>query len=153
MEDYYNAIAKAYNSLHKNEQAKKLEIISEHWNSKGLILDLACGTNIANNYFSNIIGLDKSIKMLSHGINVCAKAENLPFKNKAFDAVLCLTAFHNFDDPEKAIKEIKRILKKDCIAISIMKKSANFEMLKNLILKNFKVKIIEEEKDIIFTSP
>lgn len=153
MENYYNEISTAYDELHLEEQSKKLSIIKSHWNPKGLILDIGCGTNIASKFFNNIIGIDNSFSMLRQGINVCAKAESLPFKTKSFDAILCLTAIHNFNDHKKAIKEMKRILKKDCIAISILKKSSKFNEIKKEILKKFNCRIFEDEKDVIFICP
>lgn len=153
MKGYYNTIARSYNSLHRKEQEKKLSIIKKIWRPKGLILDIGCGTNIATKYFDKVIGIDKSFNMLQEGTNVCANAENLPFKDKSFDAVLCLTAIHNFNDPIRAINEMKRVLKKCSIAITLLKKSNNFEEIKNNIIKEFDVHCIEEDKDIIFTCP
>ena len=49
---------------------------------------------------------------------------------------------------EKAIKEIKRVCKKKVI-ISIMKKSKNFDKIKNKLLKEFNFKELDEGKDLI----
>ena len=152
MEDYYNVIAGSYNELHGEEQEEKLRLLKVHWNPRGLILDIGCGTNIANKFFKNIIGIDKNFKMLKTGINVCCLAEHLPFKDKSFDAILCLTAFHNFDNPERAISEMKRVVKKDNVVISILKKSKKFNKLKGIIEKNFNAKKIDSKKDVIFIS-
>jgi SAM-dependent methyltransferase len=38
-------------------------------------------------------------------------AENLPFKNESFDYVVCASAFNYFKDQEKAVSEMKRLLK------------------------------------------
>ena len=150
MEDYYNATASSYDELHEEEQRKKLELVKKHWKINGLILDIGCGTNIANDYFKNIIGIDKSIKMFKKGTNVCCKAEELPFKDRAFDGILCLTAMHNFDYFNRAIKEMKRVLKGNNVSISVLKKAKNFNKIKNAITKNFNVRAIDEEKDVIF---
>jgi|SRR3989344_4719237 len=153
MKGYYNSISRGYNSLHKEEQEKKLSIIRKLWNPKGLILDIGCGTNLARKYFDNVIGIDKSFNMLQEGANVCANAESMPFKDKSFDAILCITAIHNFNDPIKAINEMNRILKKGGIAITLLKKSNNFEGIKKAIIKKFDVYCLEEDKDFIFISP
>ena len=153
MADYYNEISESYEELHGAEQTKKLQAIKKSWNPKGLILDIGCGTNIANKFFKNTIGLDSSFKMLKKGINVCGEAEKLPFKNNSFDAILCLTAFHNFKSQKKAMSEMKRVLKKDQIAITLLKKSKNFNGLKSLVTKNFNVRCIDEEKDLILICP
>jgi len=38
-----------------------------------------------------------------------ADAENLPFKNDEFDLVLCRFAFHHFEDPSVALREMTRV--------------------------------------------
>ena len=38
-------------------------------------------------------------------------AENMPFEDNFFDAVLCMNSFDHFDDLEKVAAEIKRVLK------------------------------------------
>ena len=38
-------------------------------------------------------------------------AEDMPFENDFFDAVLCMNSFDHFDDLNKVAKEIKRVLK------------------------------------------
>jgi ubiquinone/menaquinone biosynthesis C-methylase UbiE len=41
---------------------------------------------------------------------VRASAHGLPFKDGAFDAVLCLNGLHVFPEPAKAVREIRRVL-------------------------------------------
>jgi SAM-dependent methyltransferase len=40
-------------------------------------------------------------------------AERLPFKRGEFDMVYCMDTIEHFLDPEKALKEMRRVLKKD----------------------------------------
>lgn len=47
-----------------------------------------------------------------------ADATNLSYDNESFDAVVIANALHIMPNPEKAIKEIKRVLKKDGIIIA-----------------------------------
>lgn len=42
-----------------------------------------------------------------------ADAVKLPFKNGEFDAVFCLDSIEHFLDPEKAVREMKRVLKRN----------------------------------------
>lgn len=167
---YYDSISKGYEELHKDEQLKKIQLIKQlipiKPNSK--ILDLGCGP-----YFSkwdvsfdgksiaglNIIGLDPSKELLKIAAKkriktILAKAESLPFSNNYnnyFDYVFSITAIQNFDDVEKALKEIKRVIKKrGNIVITILKTSAKKEAITDLIKKHFNItKTIEEEKDVI----
>ena len=101
------------------------------------ILDLATGTaDLAIQLArkcpqSEIIGIDLSEKMLSLGKEkINAKhlekqitlnqgdACNLPFENNSFDAITIAFGVRNFQDLEKGIKEMQRVVKKGgCIAI------------------------------------
>ncbi len=157
--NYYDKIADSYEELYGGEQLEKLEIISRHIKVKKTdrLLDIGCGTGISTNFFKcNSTGIDPGRKLLKKGKGnlIYGKAEKLPFKEKTFDVILCITAIHNFDDPEKAIKEILRIKKdKSTVVMTMMKKSSKFNEIKNLIKKYFKnIKEIDSKKDIIFIS-
>lgn len=152
--EYYNKIAKSYDELYGNEQIKKFEIIKKNFKVNGLVLDIGSGTGISLRYFKNVVQLDPSKKLLdkSSGIRFCGHAENMPFKDKIFDGIISVTALHHCDI-DKAIKEIKRVAKKDCkFAFTILKRAKNFENIRKKLHKNFKLKEIEEEKDLILLS-
>src|SRR3989344_5953345 len=124
---YYDKTASGYNELHKEEQLKKLELIKKHIDFTGLVLDIGAGTGISSEFWKNakVISLEPSLQMLKQSKceKVQAKAEELPFKNKTFDGIISLTALHHAD-LKKALKEIKRVAKKNAkIVISFLKKS------------------------------
>ncbi|MBS3122056.1 methyltransferase domain-containing protein [Candidatus Woesearchaeota archaeon] len=163
---YYDNISKSYEELHKEEQLNKINLIKKHINIKpnSKILDLGCGPYFSEwhkdknnkNLDCEVTGLDPSNELLKiaakKGINpVLGKAESLPFSNNYFDYIFSITAIHNFDDAEKALKEIKRVIKKSGkIVITILKTSAKKEAITRLIRKHFNItKLIEEDKDII----
>jgi len=149
MNSYYDEISSGYNELHKEEQLKKVRIIIKELGiTNEKVLDVGCGTAFYAELFENYTGLDSSKGMLEKAkANVIlGNAENLPFKDKSFDVVISVTALHNVKDFKKAIKEMERV-SKGKIAISVLKKSKNFDWIKEE-LKNYKK--IEEEKDIIF---
>ena len=111
----YRHIARSYNELHKEEQMKKLEIISKHIKPKGLLLDIGAGTGISTSYFKDkatCISLDSCYELLEQSpcMKICAKAEKLPFKKKTFDVIISVTALHH-SDLRKALKEIRRVAK------------------------------------------
>lgn len=143
---YYNEIAKGYDELYKEEQLNKISIIKKHIKPKGLLLDIGAGTGISTRAFEDqavCIALDPSIEMLKQykGLKVVAKAEHLPFKDSTFNAIVSVTALHHADI-DQALKEIKRVSKKDAqLALTILKKS-------NVQLKDFKR--IKEQKDYIY---
>lgn len=90
------------------------------------VLDLGCGTgdflDKLNKRFKKSVGVDISPEMLKiakekypHLIKklIISKAESIPFKDGYFDAVFIRGALHHFQNPEKSLKEINRILKKN----------------------------------------
>ena len=93
------------------------------------VLDVACGTENMSfelaTKFKRVYGIDISKGMLNRAKlkMETAKAENsqirfihgdgehLPFKEESFDAVTCILAIEHFPDTERAISEMKRVLK------------------------------------------
>ncbi|HLC62993.1 MAG TPA: class I SAM-dependent methyltransferase [Candidatus Nanoarchaeia archaeon] len=152
----YNHIAKSYNQLHEQEQLKKLAIIKKNIKLIPPLLDIGCGTGISTNYFNvEAVGIDNCKEMLEEGKKQYnnlqyAQAEKLPFKDKSFSTIISVTAFHNFKNMDKALKEIKRVSKNNNIAISFLKKSKKLNEFRTLLKKYYNFKEIEEEKDIIF---
>lgn len=83
------------------------------------ILDAGCGPGAALIYlakFGGIIGIDISDEALKYarkrGKVKKADISSLPFKDKTFDAVVCLDLlYHKWVNTKKAISEIARVLK------------------------------------------
>jgi ubiquinone/menaquinone biosynthesis C-methylase UbiE len=92
------------------------------------LLDLACGTGWAVRYAASLAnghgqfyGVDNSSKMIEQAeansknylnVQFCkSRVEELPFENDFFDFVISSNAFHHFSNPEKALREAKRVLK------------------------------------------
>src|SRR3989344_5368446 len=145
----YKHISKGYNELYKEEQIKKLKIIRENIRIIPPLLDVGCGTGISTNFFKvKSVGIDNCREMLKQGTKnlIYAQAEKLPFKDKSFNTVISVTAFHNFNDMEKALREIMRVSKNSNICITFLKRSKKLNQFRKLIKKYFKnIKEIEEE--------
>lgn len=91
------------------------------------ILDVACGPGILAREFGkvrptvSVVGVDVSEDALrlarknTNGMKnvsfVRGSVYQLPFKNDSFEGVLCKDSFHHFDNPEKAIREMLRVVK------------------------------------------
>ncbi len=93
------------------------------------ILDIATGTGdlaiaMANTGAKKIIGLDISTGMLEVGKNkivqknlddtitmIVGDSENLPFEDDSFDAITVAFGVRNFENLEKGLSEIYRVLK------------------------------------------
>lgn len=155
---YYDGIASGYDRLHRAEQQRKLkalvpliDITPESW-----FLDVGCGTGVAFPSFNCAykFGLDPSIELLkrvpktqpAHGCVINGQGERLPFRPASFDVVLCLTAFHNFDNPTAGIEEMRRVCREDgIIVITVLKKLKMTESCCNLIRSMLNVKHEMEE--------
>lgn len=125
----------AYKEMYENEDShawylatRKLMFgfLSKNLKKKAAILDAGCGTGGAIEYISGqhadwlIHGIDSS----EAAIKYCERRKlknirkgnlnTLPYKNNFFDAVICLDVlYHRGVNPELAIKEFNRVLKKN----------------------------------------
>jgi len=98
-------------------------------------------------------GIDPTFELLEQAKQrlpvVQGMAEDLPFKDNSFDIIVCLTALHNFKDPQRALLEMKRVCT-GRFAISILKRARNSEDLMKLVSQTFQVKeMLEDPKDFI----
>ncbi|MBU4204594.1 class I SAM-dependent methyltransferase [Patescibacteria group bacterium] len=141
----------------KNHLKYFLEYFSSHIkkdNSKTTLLDVGCGAGLISKellkYGFKIYGVDFSSEAIKF-----AKIENpgidfqhssiyeLPFSNESFDIIICLGVFQTVADPDKAIAEMTRVLKKSGILI--------IRTLNTLFLLSFKGK--KDNPDYIFYNP
>ena len=106
---------------------KVLEIVAQ--SNPKTILDIATGTGdlailMANTHAESIIGLDISAGMLEVGVKkiedkklsktiemVLGDSENMPFEDAYFDAITVAFGVRNFENLEKGLAEILRVLK------------------------------------------
>ena len=153
--DYYDEIARGYNELHFAEQKRKAVLIQRELNLKksDTLLDVGCGTGKVTELFDcKVTGIDPSTELLKQAkIPVVeGRAESLPFPDNSFDVVISITALHHCKDIHKALREIKRVAKRD-IALSILKKAKGFKEIDSEIRKLFTIKkIVDDPTDVIF---
>lgn len=120
------------------------------------ILDVATGTAdlaiaLGNNIEAEVIGLDISAGMLEVGkqkvasrkmqnVNlVLGDGENLPFEDETFDAVTVAFGVRNFENLEKGIKDIYRVIKPGGQLVVLefsQPEKAPFKQLYNFYFKN-----------------
>lgn len=120
----YNKIGQNYNSTREADERIVQRILK--WLPKknnNLVADIGAGTG---NYSfkiaekNNIVhALEPSAIMQNqkkHHDNIIwfnGFAENIPFENSKYDSVICILASHHFNNLEKSIIEMHRILKKN----------------------------------------
>jgi ubiquinone/menaquinone biosynthesis C-methylase UbiE len=153
---YYDSIAKEYDKLYYGNKLKWMReientIIEKEIKNEYLILDIGCGTGEQLAKLNNAIGLDISLNMAKISRNktnkfvVVGNAENLPFKSKTFDCVISFFGALNHVQLNRALKEIRRVLKDDGVLIFTV---ANVYDIK-WILKTLRRKGIKSTKKAI----
>ena len=123
----FDSIAEKYDSWYSKPIGRYADELE--WNcikglmppNKGTILDLGCGTGLYTERLKDMgydmISLDYSMEMLKvakskiDGEFIRADALHLPFRDSVFDGIIAITSFEFFPDPEKAINEMRRVLK------------------------------------------
>ena len=160
-EDYYDAIAEGYDSLHKEEQLKKILLVKKSGiiEPEDVTLDVGCGTGFSLDELGvkDIVGIEPSQGLISQYSGskkiLKGRAEDLPFDDSSFDLVVSFTAIQNFDDVRKGLLEIKRVGRYK-FALTVLKKSPKINLvmreIENIFSENLGVEEIEEDKDIIF---
>jgi ubiquinone/menaquinone biosynthesis C-methylase UbiE len=104
-----------------------LDAISR-WVRKGTvseILDIGCGTGrystaLAAHFDARVIAVDPSEKMLAEARKKAtervryerASAESLPLPDASVDMVFMSMVFHHFHDPDQAVRECRRVLRR-----------------------------------------
>ncbi len=87
-----------------------------------LVLDVGCGSGTIVQKLlkngKNVIGVDIGKKFLSfctssyrNALFCMADAQNMPFSDNSFDAIVCSEVIEHIDKPEKSLKEFERILR------------------------------------------
>jgi ubiquinone/menaquinone biosynthesis C-methylase UbiE len=109
--------------------ARLVEAIGE--NARGRVLDVACGPGIVTATLAEraqeVVALDLTPQMLEKARERCAKAGRtnvvfqegsataLPFADTTFDAVVTRLSFHHYLEPNVALKEMLRVLRREGI--------------------------------------
>lgn len=88
------------------------------------LLDVGCGTGWLLNRLARVHpaeyhGLDVSENMLAvaeekhipGAVFVQGVADQLPYADNFFDVVTCIQSFHHYPDPDRAMREVLRVLK------------------------------------------
>lgn len=131
--DYYQNSIET-NFLQRMWHTKKLKIIAKlmgaEKNISKNVLDVGCASGwflseFALRYPKAVFaGVDVHKKAIDYGKKryknlklICSDAHSLPFSNGSFDVIICAEVLEHVENPKKVLKEIKRVLSKDGIAI------------------------------------
>lgn len=88
---------------------------------KGILLDVGCGNRSYSLLYDQSVeksyGIDIPESPHNTPADVIAGGENIPFKDKYFDTVLCTEVLEHVLDSDKVLSEIHRVLKEDSYLI------------------------------------
>ena len=129
-QSYFNGKADIWDEKIAEKDTDKLNSMANSLNIKpgSNVLDVGTGTGVFVPFLLKNIGpngklvcLDSAEKMLEKARNknfkgnieyICSDIHSTDFEDKIFDAVVCYSSFPHFRDKPKALREIKRVLKK-----------------------------------------
>ncbi len=130
---FWQRYALIYSQFMKSADKAYVEIcqrIRPYINCEMKVLELACGTGIlsfflaenaksweATDFSENMISEAKAAQVKNKSIEGLGfsvqDATHLPYAEESFDAVMIANALHIMPEPEKALGEIRRVLKKE----------------------------------------
>jgi ubiquinone/menaquinone biosynthesis C-methylase UbiE len=127
----YDTTAGLYDRRYAEEQKAKIVAAMKHvtMEERSLALDAGCGTGLFFSHMATktgtLVGVDISKKSLlvarkrakTHGNVglVLADADNMPFKEHAFNHVFAFTLVQNMPFPAETLKELRRIASGDAV--------------------------------------
>ncbi len=161
MSRYYNTIAPSYDELHGDEQLEKLRVCMGYLSPKEdeKLLDVGCGTGISTEPWNcERYGIDPAeelIRIAKEKRSDCeyrvAAAEDIPFPDKSFDHVISITAIQNFNDLDKGLREIDRVLKDGGnIIITTIKDSQKLRTMSKRVKERFNITKTHDGKIDLF---
>jgi SAM-dependent methyltransferase len=106
-----------------NSHCKSVEWVKSKLNLLSIdnpsILEIGCGRGYLQNVVHRYIGIDLSLSAANYMTKpfICGAAENLPFAEESFDIVMSFTVLEHLQNPEVALLEMKRVLRKGGVLI------------------------------------
>lgn len=117
----YNSTVGHYDRRYRKIQELKFRAVRKYIEGLSCVLDVGCGSGLFLGEIlesgSSVVGVDFSIDMLKRAREnsedaflLLADADNLPFRDGSFDAVISLTLLQNMPEPRKTIREMVRVV-------------------------------------------
>ncbi|MEZ5275558.1 MAG: class I SAM-dependent methyltransferase [Opitutaceae bacterium] len=129
--DQFSEEYDAWDAEHRSVERQRRSLVRS---LKGKILEVGVGTGANLEYYpegADVTGIDVSTGMLEKAVmrararDCCnikllnADAENIPFLDDTFDAVVGTFVFCSFEDPLRAAREVKRVVKSGGVFVTL----------------------------------
>ena len=87
--------------------------VEQHQLENSLILEVGCGRGAFQDLVAHYVAVDLSegVSRYLHKPFLCASATALPFQDTSFDAIWSIHVLEHVPNPEKALMEMRRVLK------------------------------------------
>lgn len=130
LRDYFNKQAEMWDKTASETDSAKLAKLAAQieLNPGDVVLDVGTGTGVFLPYIMQRIGtqghiyaLDIAEKMLAKAQQkylqnnikfICGSVEEIPLSDNTCNSVICYSSFPHFRDKQRALREMKRVLKK-----------------------------------------
>ncbi|MBL7996225.1 methyltransferase domain-containing protein [bacterium] len=154
---YFNTLAEDWNKNYSrsnlfSERLEKVKKLTSDIQLKGkIVLDIGCGSGMISSYFceqrSSVYGIDISENMIQQANSYLQSrnlkatlgigdATNLQFPDNYFDVITCVSVLEWLDKDIQAVREIRRVLKNNGIAIiSVPNKRSLLRIVERLYFK------------------
>jgi ubiquinone/menaquinone biosynthesis C-methylase UbiE len=126
IELYNNLIVKLQEFIYTIGTSKRIQVMSEYLDIRpnDILLDIGGNSGKVTEAYSNncgeIVVLEPKRNIVEYGKSrrpnikfIEGQAENISLPNEYFDKVIASASFHHFSDQDKALEEMKRVLKPD----------------------------------------
>lgn len=121
MKGHYDDKASFYVQIRKSDPRISQQI-HQALDGCDSILNVGAGTGSYEPEVPNLIALEPSMNMIRQRKNqtgvIQAYAEEIPFADKSFDAVMAVLTIHHWSDLSKGLAECKRIARKKVIILT-----------------------------------
>jgi ubiquinone/menaquinone biosynthesis C-methylase UbiE len=116
--NWYDAVAEGYDELRGEEQRAKLRRFKPYIKPDMRVLDVGFGTGISDDVFNTtIIGVEPNEGMLqsydgdAQVYNQSAEDLDTLFGRNTFDAVLCVSTAHHFENADSVFQKVSDVLR------------------------------------------
>ncbi|MCX6180381.1 MAG: class I SAM-dependent methyltransferase [Bacteroidetes bacterium] len=141
--------------------ASTYERMKKHLALKGApdLLEIGFGNGVTSKEImqnSNYSGLDYSQDMVNTAANLCASEiqngaklfcgdiHQMPFADKSFDIVLTINTIYFWDQPVKAVAELRRVTKENGRLLIGMRTKEDMDALSNITSNGFNIRPLAE---------